>query len=443
MYIMNYNKYFILIGIIISILLLGYKSLIFDNYEHYGVESINSEALQNLSSMYKDDKLIGKSAAIANDITIGNKNKWSIAAMDDSTTLSITPWDDSKPNPEKNIVFHNEGKLCIRNQCITLDSVNLLNTIVNYSRTMEHYMYPPSDSIIYQSIFSALDKGAIKKLGSPQYDAHTHKTNLWNNQQIIKFGKDNEQDGNGAEIIIPQNKTTTWIRVLGERWTAFNVYYLDGIKERIGLFAGGYKKLNGISPDGACTDAYWDIHQWVPIPTHRSGKIAIIPKPSTNGEFWLSGLAFSTNPWNHAMNSAVAYHWGLNGGTKLSWNSHEWNNDQLAAITQNGIRIMMVPVIPSKRDKLLYIVEHNANWTGTMHLSISVEDQPIERLRTTYSNPFATHFNSKQYTRYIAARIPQNLIKVNTRMIKVSIDMSKQNNAINFREMGTHDFFSL
>ena len=68
----------------------------------------------------------------------------------------------------------------------------------------------------------------------------------------------------------------------------------------------------------------------------------------------------------------------------------------------------------------------------------------IERFRTSYDNPFARHFNSKIYMRYIAARIPKELIKQNERFISVKIDMTNQNPEvnINFREIGTHDFFN-
>jgi hypothetical protein len=78
-----------------------------------------------------------------------------------------------------------------------------------------------------------------------------------------------------------------------------------------------------------------------------------------------------------------------------------------------------------------------------MHNGITVNDQPIERLRATYDNPFARHWNSKVWNRYIAARIPADLIpkpKADAPpLLRVKIDMSKQDNNINFREMGTHD----
>jgi hypothetical protein len=75
-----------------------------------------------------------------------------------------------------------------------------------------------------------------------------------------------------------------------------------------------------------------------------------------------------------------------------------------------------------------------------MHTGIKVEGQPIERFMATYENPFARHWNSKFYNRYIAARIPASLIPSGRRWLSVIIDMSKQGeNGIYFREIGTHD----
>ena len=79
-----------------------------------------------------------------------------------------------------------------------------------------------------------------------------------------------------------------------------------------------------------------------------------------------------------------------------------------------------------------------------MHTSLSVNGLLIERFRTTYDNPFARHFNSKIYSKYIAARIPKELINPDKRFIDVKIDMSTVNDGIHiyFREIGTHDFFN-
>jgi len=157
---------------------------------------------------------------------------------------------------------------------------------------------------------------------------------------------------------------------------------------------------------------------------------------------WLSGLAFSKNPWSHATQSAVGYYWVSNGGNATTWYSENWKSDVLAMIPPKTNLELKVPVVPSGRDKLLYLVEHNTDWNGCMHSGITVNGNPIERFLGTYDNPFARHWNSKIYQRYIAARIPADLIPKTSNLttyLSVKIDMSKQNNNIHFREIGTHD----
>jgi hypothetical protein len=156
---------------------------------------------------------------------------------------------------------------------------------------------------------------------------------------------------------------------------------------------------------------------------------------------WISGLGFSSNPWNHAYNSAVAYHWNMNGGTALPWDggNENWNNDIIVRIPP-GVNILTVPVVPSGVDKLFYIVEHNNNWDGFVLKSISVEDKKIERFRTTWDNPLARHHNSKIYSRFIAARIPASFV-AGKNFIKITIDTTGSNHSIYIREAGTVDLY--
>jgi hypothetical protein len=315
---------------------------------------------------------------------------------------------------------------------------------------MTNRMYP-NDALIYQDIFAARDAGAIKKFGNPVYDDTTWtRSNPWNLRPIIKFGANgNTADGNGALVTVPAGYNTAWVRVLGERWNTIQAVFQDGAKENLGRWVGGFRSLNNFAPDGATADGAWVgrdhkdfpgvmAHEWLPIAAGRSGQLLLTAKDQTNAEFWISGLAFSRNPWSHAAQSAVAYYWASNGGTAVGWNSECWQHDVLAMINAGTKPIMKVPVLPSGRDKLLYIIEHNNNWVGAMHEGITVNGMAIERFTTTYDNPFARHWNSKCYERYLAARIPKELIQ--NRYLDVQIDLSLQPNNLNFREMGTHDF---
>ena len=306
---------------------------------------------------------------------------------------------------------------------------------------MRNRMYP-ADARVYQDIFEAKNAGLIAKLGNPAYDETTYSTALWNDRRIIRYGGGNENDGNGLRVTIPAGYDTVWIRVLGvDRWNVVHAYFLDGAQEDLGRWTGGYRSSNSYSPDGTLADSYKDAHQWIPIPAGRSGSLALISKPNTDKDFWVSGVAFSKNPWAHAVSPAVAYYWRTNGGDATTWSGgwENWNGDTLSKIEPKTTKALMVPVVPSGRDKLLYLVEHNNNWNGTMHTGITVNGTPVQRFMATQDNPFARHWGSKLYDRYIAAFVPASVIPAGARYITVRIDMSKQVDGIHFREIGTHD----
>lgn len=103
----------------------------------------------------------------------------------------------------------------------------------------------------------------------------------------------------------------------------------------------------------------------------------------------------------------------------MEWVTSNSNNDQLARIPLGKVTELKVPVVPNGRDKILYIVEHNNNWNGGMHGDININNKKAERFRASYSNPFASHYNSKLYSRYIATVIPADWIKPTDNFVTV------------------------
>lgn len=329
---------------------------------------------------------------------------------------------------------------------------------------MRHRMYP-NQPIVYQDIFDARDQGAITKFGKPSYEDTRYVTDLWHDRKIIKYGGNNEEDDNGAVVTIPEGYNTVWVRVLGERWNVIKAFFIDGEKENLGRWTGGFRRNNCYCPDGSLSDSHWDKHQWLPIPAGRSGKLALISKSGTNNDFWLSGLAFSKNPWSHATQSAVGYHWNVNGGegNGIQWadkgNGDSWYYDLLGFINPKTNLDLRVPIVSSGQDKLLYVVVPNTSefanggtHTGIQIAKIGDKGQPIEeyvaveRFLASYENPFARHWNSRVTQRYIAARIPAELVpkpksdsNYPVTYLSVRIDLSKQNEPLRLREMGTHD----
>ena len=303
-------------------------------------------------------------------------------------------------------------------------------------------MYLSENAIIHSDIMVAFNSNVIKKVGNPKtFDATSYRsTNKWNGKTIIRIGNNENTDGNGIATTPPAGYDVIWIQCLNDRWETFNVFYTNSSnkREHLGKFACGYRSLNEISPDGGSPNSFWNLFAWLKIPIVRSGVEHVITS-GLNSDTWISGIAFSKNPWGHAMNSAVAYHWAINGGDGTTWHTHNWNNDNLSYFPLHQKKTARVPVVQNGKCKILYIVEHNNNWTGTQHRGVSVNGKAIERFTTTFNNPFSVHFNHKYFDRYIATRIPDGVIRPNDRFIDVTIDLTQNNHHIHFREIGTHD----
>jgi len=313
----------------------------------------------------------------------------------------------------------------------------------NDNNIRNNYMYYPEETIIYHDVFEALGK-AFGKSGNPTgWDETTHtKANLFNGRSIIRLGGHTKPLAfpNGAFVNVPNNMNVIWLRILSDRWFNVKVYTEGGVD--IGTFAAGLNHLNKYAPDGGSGDSYHTLHTWMAIPVPKAGKYILVPGNKKNDggtDTWISGIAFSTNPWNHAYNSVVAYHWAVNEGTQLTWESDNWHSAPIAQIMKSKKNILYIPVVPSGKDKLLYLVEHNNHWDGIMHQGIKVEDVQIERFRTTWDNPFARHHNSKMYSRFVATRVPERLTK-GKRFLKVEIDSSLSDHNMYIREAGTIDF---
>jgi len=306
-----------------------------------------------------------------------------------------------------------------------------------------NYMY--RDAIIYPDVFTAYNNNTfVKKGAAGSWDDTSYKVNPWNLRKILRIGIGAQSNGNGMLINVPDGYNVIWLRVLNDRWSTFRVVPVtnDGgvsYDEYTEVYAGGFRNLNEISPDGAAPDSQWNVHMWMPIPVRTVQNVMVYSH--SNGDSWISGIAFGKNMWNHAKNSAVAYLWKLNPGTgDIGWSGENWNNDQLGYFPAGSNVEVSVPVVPTGGDKLIYMVEHNNNWTGTQHGGVFINGVAVERFRTTYLNPFAVHHNSKMYCRYMATRIPAGLISDKDRFVKLRIDMTMANQNIHFREIGTHDY---
>lgn len=416
------------------------------------LQKTQNDNLQSIVSLYN-----------GGDMTV---NKISVPqtvadTIETTNTLNITT------SANKNIIFNTKnnivlnGGLCSNSNSNSdsdncVDATNLMKALVKYTKNEYMYSSGSKDYTIYQNIVdaSATDANQLSssrpftKSGTPTGNWNTI-TN-WNKRNIINIGTGENAYPNGAVVLVPGGMSVVWIRTLNERWNAFKV--LDSTGKEYNTYASGYRNLNTISPDGGCApDTMASIHKWMPMVVPKSSedkKYVIIHRSFASpnvGDGYISGLAFSTNPWNHATNSAAAYRWKANGGDQLGMDGDNgvWNNDQKMLVLPGVSTVLYVPVVYSGKDKLVYIVDHNNNWDSLLHVSVMVNDVPIERFRTTYNNPFSRHFSSKIYQRYLAALVPAALIDQasDCKCIKLTISMANQDEKMYIREVGTHDAY--
>ena len=305
---------------------------------------------------------------------------------------------------------------------------------------INYYNYMYKDAVVYQSIFDAYQRGIFTKVGTPAgWDETSYSGTKWYLRNILRIGTGVQNSG-GILVNVPAGYNVLWVRVLNDRWETFRLLAANLADASTAIYACGNRGISEISPDGGEPDSYPLLHMWCPMPLYFSGQYYVYA--DANSDDWLSGIAFGKNLWNHAKNSAVAYFWNLNGGTVITWNSANWNTDSLAQLPPGRITDLYVPVIYSGKNKIIYIVEHNNNWVGIMHGAVTVNDQAVERFRTSYQNPFARHINGKLYNRYIATWFPPSVMASNygAKFVKLQIDLSVADTSIFFREIGTHDY---
>ena len=355
--------------------------------------------------------------------------------------------------------------------------LNMNNILLNgtiYSRK-QHMMYYSEEAIIYDDMTTLIAMNTIVYPNNTPNSSSAYYfyngTGGWNGRTIYgqgnSFNDMTSKNGIGLIIVVPKGKSVVWLRTLKDRCSSFSLYTIKSSGSNIvqdtliGSYVNGIRNLTLYSPDGANgggTGNYQSF-SWMPIPVPVNDTMDVkyilcngMPQSDMWRDGWIGGIAFSTNPWNHAMNCIIAYRDDIKAnGTRVGVDNTTWvwNSDENGLLSMGRDVDLMVPCINSGKDKLLYYVEHNSNWAGGISSKVQVAKSnidfwnPIENFRTTYSNPFATSINSKMYNRFYAARIPANLIThTGVGFIRVNIStLGLTGDAINLRELGTMDLY--
>ena len=377
------------------------------------IGAYSNEAIQSIASVY-------------------NKNNLQV------NNLSIGSSDSNVTNINSNI--------CIGNTCI--NGIDLIKMIQKHNKNEYMYSDNTNDYVIYDNIINTLNTNTIiSKSGDPSgWDSTQYATKLWSGKSILSIGTKDVYP-NGLLVNVPAKYSVIWLRLLNDNSRSpqyFTLYNTNGTT--IGSYGcHDYVALDSISPDGsACATSYTSHFIWYPIALPNSSSDRSFILTGNSGQPWMAGIAFSTNPWNHAYHNVYIYYSKLNGDGGLSSYNASWYYSPLGQINGGKIWQFYVPCINSGKDKLLYIINQNdPQYNQLSHTSVSVNNTLVGRFKTTYDNPFSRHYNSRTYQRYLAILVPSDVInKSSSPFINVAIDMTTiLGNELSFREMGTHDAY--
>ena len=345
------------------------------------------------------------------------------------------------------------SKLCLsKTNCIDKNAYSFL-TLKNHP--LNYSMYLPDQCIIWDDLSKQINTGFAAQSGSTMN--MTHNINRYGSKHIYTINNDANNSNTGIVVTVPQvlssmklfgtiDFNVLWIRVL---INGNNGFMISNTKFRCGG-SSGYRQTNNMSPDGGIPKenvaSGSDNHEWVPIPIilDSTRKITISRWFSDNG-LWISGFAFSSNPWNHYRVSALMLQWNLTttspsttppSGT--SW-SNDWNNDEFFAVVGQQLSVP-IPIINSGKNKIFYIIVHNNTWNELVQsVTISTANGSVTiPMKTTLDNPFSRHYNSKKrWQRYMGGIIESSLLD-SSGFINVTFVLP-QSTGLYLREVGTHD----
>jgi len=535
-----YLQLFVIIICIIIIIYLNYKQKIDKNIEHLDFsQGVNREGLTNLLSAYnsvsiKDNNIsnnIYGSLKLNGNVKMNRINS-NIINVNELNANNITTNEYNIQN-----IDLNKYKICLQDHshCIKPYLLNIYSQINSINSPYNNmYLSDASNCLIYEYNLHIHAHNNTESFGlSTEYlKVFGENVNLLTDISLetIKYFKDccqspsesqrisfyyfpqhNYDTNYGFKILIP-NPTiigfkckVVWIEIKNNYIRSFRVTssYPDISNNVLDVVYSNYKSFsNSLRPDGADYNLIGDkdrnfskTTQWIPIPINydllssekaiyiRRNRNDILVNDTLNPTLAITGLAFTTNPWNHCKLPAIAIHWSLNAYglspnvDKLSTSTtliHASQPNKVITpfnactdyITFDGnLLITRIPVINSGKDKLLYLNIANNTTNINIHdvliqtdttILLSSDDisksnilnssqfftnktiTQIETFATTYDNPFARFFNSHKNNRYIATKIPASLIKSNFIGVILQSQLSS-GNGLMIREIGTHD----
>lgn len=472
----------ILLFIIIIILLLiiyFLKSKVNQMYEPFGnlLDTANTKYSQTMGNVTTNKIQINPSIPlnITTDLT-GNM----ISSQDVLATNIILDRLNINPN-----VVH--SKFIVNNPIISnIKSEEIQNFLTFNIKT--NYMYDPKTIIIYEDIIRYTNLSDASGVYGTDLTGTTiipfrqitrtwaqmaPSSNPWNGFNIYNIGI----PGNGIEFAIPAGCNVLWLLCLSDRVISFKICDLTGTI--YGIYAGGRNYSNHINPGGTVSTLLSNNNMsWIQIPlywlnnniaqTQRKVRLHSYLSTSVNTDaFWVSKIAFTSNQWNHVIITPQMIYYDTNSITYIPVNSRlgiypttvnnraaeisdyalNWFFSDKIKIKENINFRLRIPIIKSGKNKILYFISINRSLTFDI-LQVSLVDPDtssilikLDNLKSTYLNPFATHYNSKLLNSYRATIIPDSFIRPDSfgrTFITINLFLPTGSDFY-IRELGTHD----
>lgn len=413
-----------------------------------------------------------------------------------TSTIRMEETDQLKPIIVNNIC--NENNVCLTQK--NIDMFNLLeNPILNrmyLSDASNCKIFNNLNSIKYQNqdnIFKILGVTIGRNI---VIEADGSKPFFVNNKVGYYYSTQANTDGSnniGFTIYVPTpsqlgfTPAVLWVEVYDCYALIIQITDDAGF---INFHAYDQNNYNIYAPDGNITQNLFNVNNqpiWIPMPfnynTISSSKRLILSRVFANLEkqFKISGIAFTTNPWNHLILSSIAITYNSN---KLLTDSRYlspemltdvsiWNNDYISWRNTTGPTnpsniIVRIPIVNSGSDKILFLVTNNDTFNETMK-AVYIFEQPniqptisntkdlttatindisnnpmikLDNFTTSFNNPFSRHYNSSVYNKYIGTVIPSNLIKTDYIIVGLQLPVALNSTLLvgtRIEHIGTHD----
>jgi hypothetical protein len=288
---------------------------------------------------------------------------------------------------------------------------------------------------VYENVFEAVDLGIVRRYGTnfaaAWTDQTTYRTTKWNNANMLQLGYQANPTISSTAVTIPSGSSMLWIRVLNEgvRQIRLNVGFdeentlggppanyvcrhswvrQDEWKARFSPYGESYNNVNPL------------FHYWIPfnLNSDKGGTAYIYCKPHAfdTPDAWISGIAFTENPWNMSFYTIMDWHRSEAGAWTAdwfgAWNGFLWVKRD-GSPTAAPINLVH-PVVNNGKDKVFNMICKGDQWFRNLP-PIAVNGTILNNRTTMIETlePFKwSYIKNAPLTKVVSYVIPASVINI-------------------------------